>query len=121
MDDNANLIDDHHTVCLCDVGRPDYLAAVCVAADGTTHLILAERDSINVDTVRYDRTCAAVAHEQTGPLPIEFVRRITVSRRAHRCGRRTQAGTPCKIRVPRPGAACEWHREQPVLDLLGDS
>ena len=32
--DNTNLIDDHHTVCLCDVGRPDYLAAVCVAAAG---------------------------------------------------------------------------------------
>jgi hypothetical protein len=109
--DDANLLDDARCVCLCDVGAPDYLAAVAVDANGDEHPVLAHRDSIGDDTAVYDATCRDVAHEQPGPLPLEYVRRITIaSRRTHRCGRPTQAGRPCRIRVSAAGLACEWHR-----------
>jgi hypothetical protein len=114
VNENASIIDDSRTVCLCDVGRPGYLAATAVAADGTEHLILAECDALGDESVRYYPACAAVAHEQLGALPIEYVRRLTIASRrtrGHRCGRRTRSGTVCKMRVPRAGQACEWHRE----------
>lgn len=86
IDDNATLIDSDRTTCLCDAGRPDYWAALVVAADGSEHLVLVEQGSIGDETVRYDRTCSTVVHEQLGALPIEFVRRIAVSTRTHRRG-----------------------------------
>jgi hypothetical protein len=109
----AHLIDCARTTCLCDVGQPDYIAATAISADGAEHLVLAERDAINAEDARYDSTCSAVAHEQTGPLPLEFVRRLTaVARRLHRCGRRTASGGRCRIIVSRPGDACGWHRAE---------
>lgn len=33
-------------------------------------------------------------------------------RRTYRCGRRTQAGPPCRVRVRAEGRICEWHRRQ---------
>ena len=33
--DGANVIDHDRTVCLCDVGQPDYLATTAVGPDGT--------------------------------------------------------------------------------------
>jgi hypothetical protein len=108
--DDASLIDDSRTRCLCDVGGDDYLAATAVAADGSEHLLLARCDALGDENVRYDPNCSDVAHEQLGALPIEYVRRITISRRTHRCGRRTQAGKPCRILVTRSGDACTWHR-----------
>ncbi|UXA14079.1 hypothetical protein KXD97_10025 [Mycobacterium sp. SMC-8] len=110
MINDAPIIDAARSVCLRDGGAPEYLAVTAVANDGSEHLVLAQRDSINDDTAVYDATCCDVAHEQLGPLPIEYVRRFTISRRAHRCGRRTQAGRPCRIRVAAAGDACEWHR-----------
>jgi hypothetical protein len=93
--ENASLIDDSRTRCLCDVGRDDYIAATAVAADGREHLVLAQTEAIGDPDVTYDPTCADVAHEQLGALPIEVVRRITITVRTHRCGRRTgQAGHP---------------------------
>jgi hypothetical protein len=107
----GHIIDPDRTACLCDLGRPDYLAATAVAADGSEHLVLARCDALGDETVRYDHTCAAAAHDQLGALPIEYVRRITISRRrTHRCGRRTKSGTPCQTPVTRPGDACGWHR-----------
>jgi putative component of membrane protein insertase Oxa1/YidC/SpoIIIJ protein YidD len=108
--DNANLIDDSRTRCLCDVGRDDYIAATAVAADGSEHLVLARCDALGDNNVRYDPTCSEVVHEQLGELPIEIVRKITISRRTHRCGRRTKSGTPCRTPVGRDGDACVWHR-----------
>ena len=111
-EDRTSFIDEHRTVCLCSVGQPDYLAATAIRADGRETLVLAAVAAIGDEAAGYDAECRAVAHDQLGPLPDEFVARI--SSRTGRCGRRTQAGTPCKIRVPRPGAACEWHRAQPA-------
>ena len=107
--DNASIIVDARTICLCDVGRPDCLAATAIAADGTEHLVLARVDAIG-SHVGYDPTCSAVDHEQLGALPLEYVRRITVSSRTHRCGRRTKSGAPCRTPVARPGDTCAWHR-----------
>jgi hypothetical protein len=112
VNDNANLIDDSRTRCLCDVGRDDYVAATAVAPDGSEHLLLARCDAIGDLDVRYDPTCSGVVHEQLGALPIEIVRRITISRRVNRCGRRTKSGTPCQTPVTRPGDACGWHRTE---------
>lgn len=109
-DHGWGILDAARTACLCDVGSPDHVAATVVSADGTTHLLLAQRSSINDETARYDASCAEVVHEQLGPLPIGVVRRITIATRAPRCGRRTQAGTPCRIHVSRPGQACGLHR-----------
>lgn len=110
-DDGANWIDPDRTACLCTAGNPDYLAAVAVAADGTEHLVLAEVDRLGDDTARVDPSCPTVAHEQTGPLPLEYVRRITIAQRVHRCGRPTKTtGRPCRIEVPHPGDTCGLHR-----------
>ncbi|CAM3074281.1 hypothetical protein BST27_30825 [Mycobacterium intermedium] len=111
MTDNAgHLLDYDRSVCLCDVGQADYFAATAVTAGGDEHLVLARRAAIGDPTACYDSSCRDVAHEQLGALPLEYVRHITVSRRTHRCGRPTQAGRPCRIRVPAQGQACEWHR-----------
>ncbi|MDT5369269.1 MAG: hypothetical protein QOC62_3700 [Mycobacterium sp.] len=120
-DDNQLMIDDDRTACLCDVGAADYLAAVVVDSDGTPHMVLAECASIGHPDVRCDTTCGSAVHEQLGPLPIEYVRRITISRRTQRCGRPTKTtGRPCRIEVTRIGEPCGLHREQPALDLLAE-
>lgn len=108
--DETNLIDDDHSAHLCDVGQRDYLAATVVRADGSAHLVLAQRDAIGDLDVRYDPDTAQAPHEQTGPLPLKYVRRLTISARTHRCGRRTKSGSPCRTQVARPGDACTWHR-----------
>jgi hypothetical protein len=81
--DSANHIDPDRTVCLCAAGQPDYLDATAVAADGSVHLLLAERASINDPAVTYDLQCAEAVHEQQGLLPLEVVRRITIATRRH--------------------------------------
>jgi len=110
---NTDLVDLDHAACLCDVGLPGYVAAVAVDSDGEAHLLLAEWGSVGDEAKRYDPLTAQAPHEQTGPLPIEYVHRITISRRqrGHRCGRLTKAGRPCRIAVRRPGDACGLHRE----------
>jgi hypothetical protein len=107
--DNTNFIDNDRTRCLCDVGQTDYLAATAVAADGSTHLLLAQVDAIGDGNVRYDPTCRDIPHEQLGTLPPEFVRSV---RRTHRCGRPTKSGAPCQTPVTRPGDTCAWHRTE---------
>jgi hypothetical protein len=108
----GSIVDDSRTRCLCDVGRDDYIAATAVAADGSEHLVLASCDALGDDNVTYDPMCTDVAHEQLGELPLEYARRITVSRRTHRCGRPTKSGAPCQAPVTRPGDACGWHRTE---------
>jgi hypothetical protein len=112
INDRADLIDDLRSCCLCDVGQPAYIAVTAVAADGSSHLLLAEAGFVGDESVTYDPTCAAVAHEQLGPLPLGVVRRITIAQRTHRCGRRTKAGAPCRTPVAHPGDACSWHRTE---------
>ncbi len=109
-DSDALVIDPLRQACLCGYGAPGYRAVVAVDAQGAEHLVLADVDRINDDTAVVDTGCAAAEHEQDGPLPLDVLRRITIAHRAPRCGRRTQAGTPCRIHVSRPGQACGLHR-----------
>lgn len=109
-DTDALLIDPDRSTCLCNVGAPGYRAVVAVDAQCDEHLILADVDRINDDTTVVDTGCAAAEHDQSGPLPLDVLRRITIAHRAPRCGRRTQAGKPCRIHVSRPGQACGLHR-----------
>jgi len=117
MSDNGSIIDYDRTICLCcGAGNPDYLAATAIAADGTEHLVLAERDAIGDENIRYDPTCSTVRHEQTGPLP-PGVRYRVWQVPAHRCGRPTKTtGRPCRIEVTRPGEPCGLHRRQAALE-----
>lgn len=55
-----------------------------VDAEGATRLVLAHRASLGDPRVRFDADCSTVDHEQAGPLPLEYVRRLTVSRRRQR-------------------------------------
>ena len=116
------ITDSRRATCLCDAGAPDYVATVAVDSDGCEHLVLAERYSIGDEHVRYDATCRDVPHEQTGPLPLEYVRRLMISIRSagvHRCGRPTKTtGRPCRIEVTPPGEACGLHRGRAVSGVL---
>ncbi|BCP00703.1 hypothetical protein [Mycobacterium intracellulare] len=80
---DQNLIDNTRSRCLCEIGCA-YIAATAVDIDGCEHLVLARRDSLGDPTVRYDADCSDIDHEQTGPLPLEYVRRLTISRRRQR-------------------------------------
>jgi hypothetical protein len=109
-DDRTDLIDNARSVCLCDVGQPDYIATVVVGPDGGDRLILAHRDAIGDERVRYDASCPDAAHEQIGPLPAGWRHRIRLA--PIRCGL-TLAGRPCRTQLGRAGAACKWHRNAP--------
>jgi hypothetical protein len=98
---NGHLIDFDRTACLCDVGLP-YLAVTAVGVDGSTHLLLAQRDAIGNCTAGYDARCAHVTHEQLGALPDRFA--VGIETTMYRCGRSTRAGSPCRMRVAHPGA-----------------
>ena len=82
--DDWEILDPRRTVGLGDVGSPDHLAATVVSADGAAHLVLARRDALNDPNVRCDATCSDTPHEQLGQLPLEFVKRITITRRNRR-------------------------------------
>jgi hypothetical protein len=111
FDDSKRVfLDPNRSACLCDVGAPGYLAATCIDADGSEHLVVACDAAVGTPAGRWRAGGGDVPHEQLGALPIEFVRRLTISRRTHRCGRPTQAGRPCRNRVPAEGDACDWHR-----------
>lgn len=79
VNDDPYLIDGNGTVSLADVGAPGYVAATAVRPDGATHFVLARLDAF--DDTQYDGTCRDVSHEQCGQLPLEFVKRLTASRR----------------------------------------
>lgn len=80
--DEWDLIDN--AVSLDDVGAPDYMAAVVVDAEGTKHLVLAHRKFLGDSTARFDAECSSIEHEQLGALPLEYCRRLTISRRRQR-------------------------------------
>lgn len=82
MIDDWEILD--RAVTLGDVGLTDYVAATAVSADGSTHLLLARRDRLGDETARYDAACSTVEHEQPGPLPLEYCRRLTICRRRQR-------------------------------------
>jgi hypothetical protein len=104
------LVDWDRSACLCDVGLPGYAAAVCVTRNGTDVLWLIDSDELDTEHPRCGNPDQP--HECLGPLPLEYVQRLTIAhRRGYRCGRRTRSGTVCRMRVSQPGAACEWHRD----------
>jgi hypothetical protein len=77
--DGFDVVDPRRSACLCDVGAPGYTAALVVGDDGTARLVLVRHDMIGDPTARYDGDCQAAAHEQCGPLPFEFARRLTLA------------------------------------------
>lgn len=82
--DDWEILDHTRSADLSDVGAPDYLATTVVSAEGSEYLVLAERNSLGNPTVRFDADCSAVDHEQTGPLPLEYCRRLAINRRRQR-------------------------------------
>jgi hypothetical protein len=80
-DSDWELIDGDRTVGLSDVGAPGYFAATVITGTGETHYVLAQYERLGDDTARYEFNCPAASHEQLGPLPLEYVRRLTISRR----------------------------------------
>jgi hypothetical protein len=114
VSDTRTYIDNLQSSCLCDAGLPSYIAAVLVAADGRQDLVLVHEELLGDERHTYNYTVPEAAHERVGPLPLEFVRKITISRRTHRCGRPTKStGAPCRTPVARPGDTCAWHRTIP--------
>jgi len=112
LDVPGALIDWDRSVCLCDAGAPGYVVAVCVTRSGDDVLWIVNADELDADNPRTGN--ADQPHEQTGPLPLDYVRRLTIAtrqghQRGHRCGRRTRSGTVCRSRVTDPGTACQWH------------
>jgi hypothetical protein len=108
-DYRTNLVDLARTTCLCDVGAPGLWAAVAVAPDGTDHLLVADLDSLGDERVRYDAACAAIAHDQLGPLPATWRARVELS--PLRCGQSTKTGRPCRQIVTHAGSTCRRHRK----------
>lgn len=106
--DAGNWIDWDRTVCLCDSGRPDYLAATIVAVDGSADLVLVYRRGIGDPAFTVDRTCRDASHEQLGPLPPQWAARARFDP-LPLC-EPTLAGRPCRSHVSVPGEACVSHR-----------
>ena len=79
--DDVHAIDEMRSVGLADVGSSDYLAATVVTASGETRFALARIDKLGD---WYDSACPNAPHEAGGPLPLEYVRRITKSQRLRR-------------------------------------
>ncbi|OMB93209.1 hypothetical protein [Mycobacterium colombiense] len=120
------IVDRARSACLCDVGLPAVDASVCVDEDGSTTFVLIDATRLGDERFTYNPTTPQAPHEQLGPLPIEFIRRIAIARRRHlttghttHCGRRTKSGTPCRIPVMFLGEACHWHKPaaRPVRHL----
>lgn len=83
-DYHGDIVDRARSACLCDVDGPGLMAATAVGADGSTHLIVVQLDRLGDDTALYDPACVSAEHEQLGELPLEFVKRITISERTRR-------------------------------------
>jgi hypothetical protein len=102
------LIDPDRTVCLCDVGDPDYIATVTVDIHGNDKYWLCHRDLLG-DVA--DIGNSNPRHEQLGRLPQHVRDRIWGDRL--KCGRPRGDGLPCRQRVTVPGRSCPHHRTQP--------
>jgi hypothetical protein len=102
---HGSLIDDERSACLCDVGAPDYVAAVCVTPDGEDLLWLVSKTELDAEQPRCGK--AAQPHEKLGRLPQTVRDRIWGD--MLRCGRLRHNGQPCRRRVSTPGRACDAH------------
>jgi hypothetical protein len=72
---SGSYIDGPRTVPLDDVGGGNLLAATLIGTDYTC-LAIVETDHIGDGVPMIDPHCRAVAHEQTGALPAEYLRRL---------------------------------------------
>jgi hypothetical protein len=103
------LIDPERSVCLRDVGAPDFIAALTVGPDGTETFWIADRDLIGQNC---DHGNPNPRHEKLGRLPQTVRDRIWGD--SLRCRRFTAAGKPCGQRVAEPGTACGIHQGMPL-------
>jgi len=104
--DGVTFLDRQRSAPLWDVGAPGYLAAVGVDPDGEDVLALVSEEHLNVENA--PQGCADQPHEQTGPLPAVWRRRIN----GHpRCGQPTAQGRPCQAGVTSQGDVCRVHRK----------
>ncbi|BDB42840.1 MULTISPECIES: hypothetical protein [Mycobacterium] len=101
----GSLIDYERSACLCDVGAPDYLAAVCVTNAGDEVLWLVSKTALAGGRAQHGDP--SQPHEGLGRLPATMRERIWGD--SLRCGRPTSAGQPCRQRVKEPGLACGLH------------
>lgn len=96
------------SACLCGVGAPDLVAAVCVTETGDTSLWLisqrAYADPADLDSVG---GLVVPSHERTGRLPGHV--RDKLFGDALRCGAARSNGEPCRHRVAEPGRHCVAH------------
>lgn len=83
FDETLNILPDT-PISLEDVGAPGYGAATAIDHNGDTHLLIVHLDALGDWQARYDPDCTDAIHEQLGPLPIEYIRRLTIALRAHR-------------------------------------
>lgn len=102
------VIDPERSACLCDVGGTDIRASVCVGFDGHADFVLINAELLGDERHTYDPTTPQAPHEQVGSLPARWRDRVQLA--PLRCGRRTQAGTACRIIVSQPGRTCAHHR-----------
>lgn len=112
-DHSAVIIDARRLACLCDVGAPNYSAAVCVTATGDEVLWLVSRSELDSEHPAHGD--ANQPHEKLGRLPAGIRERVSP---APRCGRPTAAGRPCRMKVANHGEACDVHRK-PRCDGCG--
>ncbi|WP_051574265.1 hypothetical protein [Mycobacterium sp. URHB0044] len=113
--DEVIFVDRDRSAPLWDVGAPGYLAATGIDSDGEEYLALVEVDRLGRDGHSVDVACPSAPHEQLDAVANHIMWRVRVAR-TFRCGRITQAGTPCRIRIATVGAACEWHRTRAASD-----
>jgi hypothetical protein len=103
--DRFSLLDHDRSACLCDVGLPGYVAAVCVASSGEDRLWLVSETELGAQHARCGR--AEQPHEMLGRLPQAVRERIWGD--SLRCGRARSNGQPCRQRVKQPGQTCAAH------------
>lgn len=103
------IADPDRWVCLCDVGAPDYAAAVTVDEYGTEQLWLVSMPQFNTHC---DHGNPNQEHERLGRLPGEWRERIWGE--LARCGRPTAKGRPCRHIANPPGEPCRMHRDNPA-------
>jgi hypothetical protein len=111
--DGFTLVDWERSVCLCDVGPVGYVLAVAVANDGADTLWIVDEAELYAERPRHGN--ADQPHEQIGPLPAVWRRRLHGD---PRCGAPTAAGRPCRMKVANHGEVCEVHRK-PRCDGCG--
>lgn len=102
------IFDPDRSVGFDDVGGGDYRVVVALEPGGTTTFMLySPAESEQLKSIAIPDT---PPHEQRGPLPPAFQRRIHAVL-GHRCGRPTRTGQVCRKRVPATGQACWCHRD----------